>query len=175
MPKGRKGHKMPNTNTADTVEEAAADTAAHQSENQPAGDSLQKTFTEQEVDAKIKARIDKQNAKHAEELAAVSARVKELEESAAKVEAERDTLKKQKEIAELTQRIATEKGVPANMLHGETEEELTKSAEAVAAYKESVLASVGTAPVITDSGEGKEPPRDSRAVFAEFMQQNFRK
>ena len=72
---------MPNTNTADTVEEAAADTAAHQSENQPAGDSLQKTFTEQEVDAKIKARIDKQNAKHAEELAAVSARVKELEES----------------------------------------------------------------------------------------------
>ena len=39
---------MPNTNTADTVEEAAADTAAQQPENQPAGDSLQKTFTEQE-------------------------------------------------------------------------------------------------------------------------------
>lgn len=163
---------MAETNTADTVEASAADTAK-QAENQPAGDSSPKTFTEQEVDAKIKARIDKQNAKHAQETEALNARVKELEEQSAQAQAERDALKHQSEIAQMAQTIAQETGVPAHLLHGETQEELTQSAEALATYKQELLASVGTAPVITDSGESKTPPKDNKAIFAQFMNDNF--
>lgn len=163
---------MSETNAADTVVETVVDST--QAENQPAGDSSPKTFTEQEVDAKIKARIDKQNAKHAEETAKLNARVEELEKQSAQAQAERDALKHQSEIAQMAQTLAQEKGVPANLLHGETQEELTQSAEALAAYKAEILASVGTAPVITDSGENKKPPKDAKAIFAQFMDDNFK-
>lgn len=156
----------------DTAEITAADTADKE-QNQPAGGS-DKTFTADEVDAKIKARIDKQNARHAEEIAEISKRLKELEERSAAAEAERDELQRKQELADEKAKLVTEYDVPAYMLHGENQEELTKSAEAAAAYRKEVLASVGTAPVIKDSGEAKKPPRSNAALFGEFMSNNFK-
>lgn len=167
---------MPEPNMADTIEEkAAADTAANQEANTSAEYSSPRTFTADEVDAKIKARIDKQNSKHAEEIAEISKRLKELEERSAAAESERDELKRKQELADMSAAIATEYDVPAYMLHGENQEELTKSAEAAAAYKKEILAGIGTAPIIKDSGEPKKAPKSGAAIFGEFMNSTFSK
>lgn len=95
-----------------------ADTAANQAEanaeNRPAGGS--RTYTEAEVDARIKSRIDKQNARHAEELEGIRAKLAELEERSAKAEAERDALTKAAEIEKLKQDAAAENGIPAHLI-----------------------------------------------------------
>lgn len=163
-------------NAADTAEtQAAVDSAANKEANTSAEYSSPKTFTEEELDQRIKARIDKQNAKHAEELAEISKRMKELEERSAAAESERDELQRKQELAEATAKVAQEFDVPAYMIHGETQEEIAKSAEAAAAFKKEILASVGTAPVIKDSGEQKTPPKSSAALFGEFMNSTFNK
>lgn len=167
---------MPEPKMADTIEEkAAADTAANQEANTSAEYSTPRTFTEEELDQRIKARIDKQNAKHAEELAEISKRMRELEERSAAVESERDELKKKQELAEMSAAIAAEYDVPAYMLHGENQEELTKSAEAAAAYKKEIVSGIGTAPIIKDSGEPKKAPKSGAAIFGEFMNSTFNK
>ncbi len=116
----------------ETMQDAAADTA---SEGQaPAAEApapQTKTFTQAEVDAIIKRRIDKQNAKHGSEMESLTARIDELEKSAKAAEAERDRLRHESDLTAWKAAAADEFGVPQDILRGDTEEEVKAHAEAV--------------------------------------------
>lgn len=166
---------MPESNMVDSIEETAAvDSAAKLEVNPSAEDSSPKTFTADEVDAKIKARIDKQNAKHADEVSELQKQLEELQAQKAEAESQAEALKKQQELAEATAVVATEYGIPAYMLHGENQEELTKSAEAAARFKKEILDSIGTAPIIKDSGEPSSDKigTDDKASFVKSLFKN---
>lgn len=160
---------MPENNapTVDSVEEnAAVDSVANVDQNPPAGGSDSKTFTADEVDAKIKARIDKQNAKHAEEMESLKKRLEELEQVNAQAEAERDALKHKQDLADWAEAAAREHGVPAPLLRGNSAEEFMEHAEAI-------KAALSVAPVVRDSGEQRTPPKSNKAIFNEFMNNAF--
>lgn len=151
------------TEQAEVVEstmQAAVDAAAQEQVAVP------KTFTEAEVDAKIKQRIDKQNAKHAYEIEALQQQLKAMEERAVSAESSRDDLQRKSELAASREAIASELGVPASIIRGETIDEMREHAEAI-------KAAIPTAPVIIDSGEQKQPPNSSLAIFDKFMNENF--
>lgn len=156
-----------NATAVDSVEaNAAVDSVANVDQNPPAGGSDSKTFTADEVDAKIKARIDKQNAKHAEEMESLKKRLEELEQVNAQAEAERDALKHKQDLAEWAEAAAREHGVPAPLLRGQTAEEFMEHAEAI-------KAALSVAPVVRDSGEQRNPPKSNKAIFNDFMNNAF--
>jgi len=157
---------MTNAEMVDTIEADTVDAVDNKQENQPAGGSQAKTFTADEVDAKIKARIDKQNAKHAEEIASLNQRLAELEARAKDAETSRDELQHQQELSALTSQVAREYGLPAEILRGQSIDELREHAAAI-------KASISTAPVIRDSGASHEPPKTTKALFNKFMNENF--
>lgn len=145
-------------------EKAAADTAADQ-QSRPMDGSV-KTYTEQEVDARIKARIDKQNAKHADEMAKLAQRIEELEARSASVEAERDKLKVESERAAWAEAASAATGVPKSLLRGE-------SAEEYMAHAEDIKKAMPKRFVVPDSGASAKSDRSNKDVFSEFMSANF--
>lgn len=110
-------------------------------------DSSPKTYTEQELDARIKARIDKQNARHALDMQQLKQQVEELTKRAAEVESERDALRDQRERDEWLSAVSAETGVPATLIKGASHEEMMKHANDIKAYF--------AAPVVRDSGDHK--------------------
>lgn len=64
-------------------------------------------------------------------------RLDEVERAANEAKAELERMKAEKERADLLAKVSKEKGVPAELLHGDTEEELTSCADALAAFVES--------------------------------------
>lgn len=128
----------------------------------------EKSFTQAEVDTIVKGRIDKQNAKHAEEMAALNARITELETLNADVTKERDALAGEKALAELVAKVAKETGVDSSLLRGTTEEELTAHAEQLKSFIESVSGY----PDLHDKGEQVPANKKSNAdVFGEIFTQ----
>lgn len=106
----------------------------------------EKTYTASEVDALIKARIDKQNAKHSQDKQAMEERIQELEKAAADAAKEREEMEARASVEKAKAAIAAETGVSASVLRGSTEEELRAHAAAVkAAYP--------VAPAFRDSGK----------------------
>lgn len=163
---GRKGQDMPESNAemVDSVNaQEAVDAATENQEVNPSmEDSSPKTYTADEVDAKIKARIDKQNAKHAGEIAELQKQMKELEERAAQADAERAELQRRKDLSDWADAAAKAHGVPANILRGETAEEFMAHAEAI-------RAAIPSYPVVRDTGEPKRvgPTRESILALPE--------
>lgn len=157
---------MPNENVVDsTVGNAAVDSAAEQ-ENHAAAGSSAKTFTEAEVDARIKARIDKQNEKHRNEVASIESRVAELEEQLSQ---ERERIAEYERTASVNAwkaEASKQTGVPSEILRGSTEEEIKAHAEAIAA-------AIPAVPVVRDSGESRRPPKGNADLFADFMNRAF--
>lgn len=125
-----------------------------------------KTYTESEVDAIIKARIDKQNARHALDRQELLNQVEELTRRSAEVESERDALKHKQDLTEWANDAADKYGVPASILRGNCAEDFMEHAKAI-------KASIAVVPDFRDSGEPKEPPKSGQAIFNEFMKNNF--
>lgn len=149
-----------NANAVDSAEvSAAVDSAAQQEQNQPAGGSAPKTFTAEEVDATVKARIDKQRAKHEVEMSELQKQLDELKQQSAKVEAERDELRHKQELASWAEQASAETGVPSNLLRGSTLEEITEHAKAI-------KAALPVYPVVTDGGEPKTPRQTKESILA---------
>lgn len=126
-------------------------------ESQPAGGS--RTYTSEEVDARIKARIDKQNAKHAREtdalhgeLAEKSAELEEANERLAKLEHER-------ELREWAKQASAETGVPASVIRGDTLDEMQEHAA-------QLKAAMPTYPVLpSDNGEPGTPGITKEEIY----------
>lgn len=158
-------------NSAEMVDsinaQAPADTEAETTEEIPsAEESSPKTFTADEVDARIKARIDKQNAKHALDMQELRQQIEELTRRSAEVESERDALKHKQDLTEWANDAADKYGVPASILRGNCAEDFMEHAKAI-------KASIAVVPDFRDSGEPKEPPKSGQAIFNEFMKNNF--
>lgn len=151
--------------------------------NQENGNEQQtKTFTQEEVNAIVADRLDRERKKYDgfDELKAKAAKLDEIEEAnkselqkanekAQALEAELNGYKKANEIRTLREQVANETGVPANLLSGEDEESCKAQAEAIKTY-----ASKGNAyPQIRDGGEItktiKGSPRDDFRQFAAAM------
>ena len=103
-------------------------------ETQAAPDSAPKgpkVWTDAEVDAYVKARIDKQAAKYAEQLAAKDQRITDLEASGKETAGRLAELEAKQQRAEWAEQVAKETGVPASILRGSTLEELQAHADAI--------------------------------------------
>lgn len=130
----------------------------------------QKTFTQEEVDALIKkrlARVKNEVPADYEELKSKAQKFDELEE-ANKTELQKATQQLEKLKAEVAKRDAKDKanalkakvskdtGVPADLIAGGNEEEMTTWAQKVADY-----AKKDTAPVISNAGKFAKATKDT--------------
>ena len=88
-----------------------------------------KTWTQEEHDAYVKARVDKQRNAFAEQIAEKDARIAELE-AAAKESGERvKAFEHERELAQMAAQVEQETGIPAGVLRGSTLDELKAHAE----------------------------------------------
>jgi len=127
-------------------------------ENNAEGQS--RTFTQDEVNAIVGKRLAEEKSKFAdyEEIKAKAAKFDEAEEAnkselqkaverANNLEAELNGLKKTEEVRQTREKIATETGIPAHLLTGDTEEACKAQAEAIKAF------ATPNYPKVKDSGE----------------------
>lgn len=142
------------------------------------GENQPRTFSQDEVNAIVGKRLAEEKAKFSdyEDLKAKAAKYDEAEEAnkselqkaterANNLEAELNGLKKAEEIRQMREKIATETGIPANLINGTTEEECKAQAEAIKAY-----ATPSGYPRVKDGGETHTPHGGNpKADFAEYM------
>lgn len=117
----------------ETVKQEATPTAGEQ---QPTG----RTFTQDEVNTIIADRLNRERAKYADydDLKAKASQADSLQ-------AQLDSRNR----ADMLARVSAATGVPVDLIQGETEEECTAQAQAIAAYAKPV----NRYPVIHDGGE----------------------
>ena len=140
-----------------------------------------RTFTQEEVNAIVGKRLAEEKGKYADYdvLKAKAEKFDEAEEAskselqkaterAQNLENELNGLKKAEEIRQTREKIATETGIPSNLLTGSTEDECKAQAEAIKAY-----ATPGY-PKVKDGGEvPKTSSGNAKADFAEYMSTVF--
>lgn len=138
----------------------------------------QKTFTQDELNAIVGERLRRESAKYAdyEDLKEKAQKFDEYTESqktelekanekTASLEAELTSLKRANEVREMREKVAKEKGVPVDLLTGDTEEECAAFADKLNAYKKP-----GTYPNVKDGGEVKgNSGKTTRDQFADWF------
>ena len=114
----------------------------------------ERRFTQSDIDKIVKQRLERERAKHSDDLAAAESRRQEAEEALQTATQERDALKAEKTRREMVEKVASEVKLPyqaINMLQGATVEELKANAEVL-------RASMPMYPVTTDSGTVQPVP-----------------
>ena len=109
-----------------------------------------KTFTQAEVDRLIGERLSRERGKYAdyadlkakaekydEAQEAAKSELEKARDAAGKAQAELDALKAEAQRRDLVDKVSSDTGIPANLLHGDSEDELRASAKAVSAFVES--------------------------------------
>ena len=109
-----------------------------------------RSFTQEQVDAIVRERLARAKSEPPadyEELKAKAAKYDEAQEAAKsdlqkateraqQMEEELNRMKADRQHAQLVESVARETGVPAGLLHGESEDEIRASASAISAYVE---------------------------------------
>ena len=143
-------------------------------------EATSKTFTQAEVDAIVRERLARDRAKYADyneikEKAEQFDRIEEankteLQKAQERAEAlgkELADIKRSNEIRDMRAKVAQEKGIPANLLTSDTEEECVAQADMILAF-----AQPNTYPTVKDVGEVVVTPKKSvRDQFAEWFDQ----
>lgn len=151
-------------------------------EQAPKNENAEKTFTQSELNAIISDRLKRESEKYAdyETLKEKASRFDEIEEAsktelqkanerAAKLETELSQLRKNEEIRTIREKVATEHGIPASLLSGDSEETCTEQAKALLEFK-----SAATYPTVKDGGEIQNNlKRSTRDEFADWANENF--
>lgn len=150
------------TETVDSVEEEVLEETRQTEE--PAAQKREKLYTEAELDARVKARIDKQRGRY-------EAQMSEKDASIAELTAERDALKAASELDAARNAASAETGVPASLLTGVTVDEINAQASAIKAYADSVPKHAPYA----DDGAPKQPQRLTRSEIAAIGDKKERK
>lgn len=165
-----KGAQMP-----ENAEAQAAEQAAPQEPQQPPEAAQEapkaeqpRTYTKEQLEAAIKARVDRQNGRHAEELAALQAQLAEAEGRAKAASEEAESMRAAKARADAVAEAAKAHGVDAEllaMMAGDEPERIEANAEALAAKMRAVPAY----PVTSDSAvlSAPAPSRESIAGIAD--------
>lgn len=158
---------------SETVNQEATTTTATEPE---------RTFTQTEVDAIVRDRLQRERNKYADYEAykekaekfdaAEEAQKSELQkatERASALEAELNTLKRAAEVRGIRDQVAKETGVPASLLTAETEEACKEQAEAIKAF-----ANPSGYPTVKDAGEVMKnmsgTPQDSFSEWFKSVQ-----
>lgn len=162
---------MSDTNTEQTEQEVTkeeiqpqetADEPQEKAEEKPAQETVKnvsKLLTQEEVDAIVAKRTEKaRRLQH------------EAEEKATKYESEANEIKTKAEFEALKNKVATSKGVPADLLVGEDEESLTKYADSLLNFA-SDKARNGVIP--GDTGAVKQVAASPKQEFAEWWNDNL--
>lgn len=145
-------------------------------------ENAEKTFTQSELNAIISDRLKRESEKYAdyETLKEKASRFDEIEEAsktelqkanerAAKLETELSQLRKNEEIRTIREKVATEHGIPASLLSGDSVETCTEQAKALLEFK-----SAATYPTVKDGGEIQNNlKRSTRDEFADWANENF--
>ena len=149
---------------------------------QETGESQERTFTQDELNAIVGKRLAEEKNKYADYdvLKAKAEKFDEAEEAskselqkaterANALETELNGLKKAEEVRLMREKVANETGIPSNLLTGSSEEECKAQAEAIKAY-----ATPSGYPKVKDGGEMPKPTSgNAKADFAEYMSSVF--
>lgn len=165
---------------AETVNQdtQAAGSAAQATPAQPAG----RTFTQAELDAIVADRLARERAKYPdyESIKAKAAKydaaeeaskseLQKMTEQAAALRTELEGLKKAEKLRVLRETVAKAKGIPANLLTGDSEEACKAQADAILAF-----AQPGSYPQLRDGGETAGAAKTStRDKFAGWAKDNL--
>lgn len=143
----------------------------------------EKTFTQAELNAIVQKRVAEQTAKYEnyEELKAKAQKFDALEEGsktelqkatekADALQKQLDSMKKADKVRTIREGVSKEKGVPAGLLTGETQEECEKQADDIIAF-----AKPKSYPAVKDKGEVKTSGTggSTRDQFAEWVQESL--
>lgn len=145
-------------------------------------EATEKTFTQAELDQIIGERLKREREKYPDydALKEKAAKLDEIEEAskselqkaterAEKLESELTQLKRAEEIRGVREAVATQYGIPANLLSGESEETCAEQAKALLEFK-----SATPYPNVKDSGEVQNRIKGStRQQFAEWANEAF--
>lgn len=145
------------SSAADPAAENQAEDPANPLEPTPAAPAAPdpapatKTFSAEELDAIVKARIDKQNAKHAVETDELNQRLAKSEADKLAAEARAQELEHEREMREWADEAASEFGVPASVLRGD-------SLDAMKEHAAQIKASMSAYPITkNDAGNPGTP------------------
>lgn len=144
--------------------------------------ATEKTFTQDEVNGIVSERLKRVEAKYEDydQLKEKAAKLDKIEEEnkteleraterAAELQGELDTLKKANELKAIKEKVASETGVPVNLITGTTEDECMEIAKAISEY-----AKPSGYPNVRDGGEVHQvTKRTTRDQFAEWAQTAF--
>lgn len=144
--------------------------------------ATEKTFTQDEVNGIVSERLKRVEAKYEDydQLKEKAAKLDKIEEEnkteleraterAAELQGELDTLKKANELKAIKEKVASETGVPVNLITGNTEDECMEIAKAISEY-----AKPSGYPNVRDGGEVHQvTKRTTRDQFAEWAQTAF--
>ena len=124
-------------------------------------EQAERTFTQAELDQIIQDRLQRERNKYSDydAMREKAARLDEIEEAsktelqkaterAEKLESELTQLKHAEEVRQIRDKVATDTGVPAHLLSGDTEEACTEQAKAIMKFKSDT-----GYPAIKDAGE----------------------
>lgn len=150
--------------------------------NQEVTTGIEKTFTQDDVNAIVGERLAREREKFAdyELLKEKASKFDEAEEAskselqkaterAEKLESELKTMKKAEELRTIREKVSAETGVPASLLTAETEEGCTEQAKGILAFKGEV-----TYPTLPDGGEVQGAPKGTtKQQFAEWANKAF--
>ena len=155
----------------ETVNQETKDTATN-------AEQQERTFTQSELDAIVSDRLKRERAKYADydEMQAKAAKYDEAEEAsktelqkaterADNLQAQLDALTKANEIRSIREKVATETGVPAHLLNGDTEEACRALAEGITAFRDGAV-KPPVAPVVKDGGEVHAPTLTKADILA---------
>lgn len=149
--------------------------------NATGGDATPKTFTQAELDAIVSDRLKRAGEKYKDydDLKAKAAKLDEMEaagktelekatKKAADLQAELDSLKKEKEAAAIRAKVAKDNNISPDLLTGDTEEACTAQAKAMLEYFKP-----GGYPDVKDGGEPKTQGAGgaTRDQFAAYFNQ----
>ena len=151
--------------------------------NQETNATETKTFTQEEVNAIVGERLGREREKFSDydSLREKAAKFDEMEEAsksalqkatekAEKLEAELKGMKRSEELRQIRDKVASETGVPVNLLTGESEEACLEQAKGILAFKGDI-----TYPTLKDGGEVQGSPKGTtKQQFAEWANQAFR-
>lgn len=127
----------------------------------------EKTFTQAQVDAIVGDRLAREREKYKDydALKQNAERHKDYDE----LVQERDSLKAAAQVRDIRDRVAAEKGIPASLLTGDTEDACRAQAEQLMAWK-------GQTPAYPETGDGGAPGKFSggstRDQFASWFQES---
>jgi hypothetical protein len=146
-------------------------------------ETQEKTFTQEEVNAIVSQRLERDRAKYADDdsLKEKATKFDEMEEArktelqkatekAEKLEAELKSIKEADAVRTIRDEVSQKTGVPANLLKGKTKEDCEEEAKAIMNFAKSN----GFAP-IKDGGEPRTSSKQTTSEqFAKWMEQSIK-